>query len=357
MPHSAISHGIDSGGRATSAVVREEPFEALEEEWATLLSASQANPHFATPGWKRLWWKHLAPQRRPRLFAVRKERLLGLLPFVDDGDGGALMGDPEVNDYLDLVYLPGEIKRMCFALGEVLQGNDWSHVDLHCLAEDSATLRLARCTAAALGYDLQVEQEDVCPTLTLPSTWDEYLSGLSKKDRHELRRKLRRLEQAGVSRYQRLASANIGMQDADDFLSLLRSSRTEKAQFLNPARESYFRALLNADGLGHEVALYFLEFDGRRVAGTLCLEGPGELALYNSGFDPEYRSLSVGLLLKSHCVRDAIERGYSRFNFLRGAEPYKYDLGAHDTFIYHCRLQRPTTTGRAIGPTGLPNPR
>jgi len=329
----------------------------LEGEWSALLSASQANPHFATPGWKRLWWEHLAPERRPRLFAVRNERLLGLLPFVDDGDGVALMGDPEVNDYLDFVYLPGEFERICVALGEVVRGNAWSHIDLHCLAEDSATLRLARCTASAHGYELQVEQEDVCPTLALPSTWDEYLSGLSKKDRHELRRKLRRLEKAGVSRYQRLASSAIGVQDADDFLRLLRSSRTEKAQFLNPARESYFRALLNADGLGHEVALYFLELDGRRVAGALCLEGPGELALYNSGFDPEYRSLSVGLLLKAYCVRDAIERGYPRFNFLRGAEPYKYDLGAHDTFIYHYRLQRPMTPAREVGPSGSPSPR
>ena len=31
----------------------------------------------------------------------------------------------------------------------------------------------------------------------LPATWDEYLGTLSKKDRHELRRKLRRLESGG----------------------------------------------------------------------------------------------------------------------------------------------------------------
>ncbi|MBI2911468.1 MAG: hypothetical protein HYY05_04940, partial [Chloroflexi bacterium] len=234
MPRSAISHGIDPGGISTGPVVREEPFEALEGEWSALLSTSQANPHFATPGWKRLWWKHLAPGRRPRLFAVREEGLVAVLPLVDDGDGVALMGDPEVNDYLDFVYLPGELERVCTALGEVVRGNAWSHIDLHCLAEDSATLRLARCTASAHGYELHVEQEDVCPTLTLPSTWDEYLSGLGKKDRHELRRKLRRLEKAGGSRYQRLASSAIGIQDADDFLRLLRSSRTEKAQFLNP---------------------------------------------------------------------------------------------------------------------------
>lgn len=323
-----------------NAVVREEPFEAVEGEWSALLAASSANPHFATPGWKRLWWQHLAPERSPRLFAVRDNRLIGLLPLVDDGGGVALMGDPEVNDYLDFVYLPGELETVCAAVGEILRGHAWSHLDLHCLAEESPTLRLARCTARANGYELQTEREDVCPTLSLPATWDDYLNSLSKKDRHELRRKLRRLEKAGISRYQRLPSSTIGTADADDFLRLLRSSRTDKAEFLNPARESYFRALLIADGLGHEVALYFLELDGRRVAAALCLEGPGELALYNSGFDPDYRALSVGLLLKAYCVRDAIERGYPRFNFLRGAEPYKYDLGARDTFIYHCLLQR-----------------
>ena len=62
--------------------------------------------------------------------------------------------------------------------------------------------------------------------------------------------------------------------------------------------------------------------------------------LYNSGHDPEYRYYSVGLLLHSLCLRDALERGYRYFDFLRGNEPYKYRLGGRDHRIYRIALER-----------------
>ena len=51
------------------------------------------------------------------------------------------------------------------------------------------------------------------------------------------------------------------------------------------------------------------------------------MGLYNSGFRPEAAALSPGLILLAHIIRDAIERGQRRFDFLRGEERYKYDFG------------------------------
>jgi CelD/BcsL family acetyltransferase involved in cellulose biosynthesis len=92
-----------------------------------------------------------------------------------------------------------------------------------------------------------------------------------------------------------------------------------------------------AEGLG---CLYMMEMDGRRVASVFCFDCGDELALYNSGYDPNYAHLSVGLLSKALCLGNAIERGKRRLDFLRGDEPYKYDLGGKDLEVYRCLIER-----------------
>ena len=62
--------------------------------------------------------------------------------------------------------------------------------------------------------------------------------------------------------------------------------------------------------------------------------------IYNSGYDPQYAYLSVGLLSKAACLRHAIEDGRKRLDFLRGNEPYKYDLGGKDLQVYRCLIKK-----------------
>ena len=88
------------------------------------------------------------------------------------------------------------------------------------------------------------------------------------------------------------------------------------------------------------VRLFFLEVDGARVAATLCFDYGNELSVYNSGYHPEYSHLSVGLLVKAFCIREAIAWGKERVDFLRGPETYKYHLGAQDQPVYRCLIGR-----------------
>ena len=79
----------------------------------------------------------------------------------------------------------------------------------------------------------------------------------------------------------------------------------------------------------------------------MCLEWDGTVGLYNSGFAPEAASLSPGLVLLSHLIRDAIARGRARFDFLRGEERYKleFEPTLHDVFRV------------TVGRDGAPHPR
>ena len=176
--------------------------------------------------------------------------------------------------------------------------------------------------------------------MALPQDWDQYLAGLTKKDRHELRRKLRRLASAGEHQWYCNFEPQAVEGSLDDFLSLVRLSREDKDHFLTPQRERFFRRAVAATAAMGLVRLFFMELAGQRVAAALCFDyGPCRM-LYNSGFNPEYSYYSVGLLLKAFCVRDAIEDGREYFDFLRGNEAYKYDLGGKDKVLYRTVVNR-----------------
>jgi CelD/BcsL family acetyltransferase involved in cellulose biosynthesis len=50
--------------------------------------------------------------------------------------------------------------------------------------------------------------------------------------------------------------------------------------------------------------------------------------------------LSVGLINKAFSIQAAIEEGRESFNFLKGDERYKYDLGAHDESLFDMTARR-----------------
>jgi CelD/BcsL family acetyltransferase involved in cellulose biosynthesis len=195
--------------------------------------------------------------------------------------------------------------------------------------------------ALAPGYGLRatVERLDRCPVLALPKTWDEYLGRLSGKDRHELRRKMRRLERELPGVTVRAHGETAGWDEAmSRFLTLHRLSKVGKARFMDERMERFFRSATTRLAAAGWARLWFLEFEGAAVAAFLCLEYAGSVGLYNSGFDPARAQLAPGIVLLAHLIRDAIERGFPVFDFLRGEEPYKYGFGPSPEDVLEVRI-------------------
>ena len=80
--------------------------------------------------------------------------------------------------------------------------------------------------------------------------------------------------------------------------------------------------------------------DRVRVASCICFDYDGTYLLYNSGYDPEKSSLSVGLLNKALTIQEAISQDIKEYNFLRGTERYKYHLGASDRAVFDLIITR-----------------
>ena len=133
----------------------------------------------------------------------------------------------------------------------------------------------------------------------------------------------------------------------DVFFNMMRPSREDKEEFLIPERERFFRHMSHKLCEAGYLRLYFLKLNNAPIAAVMCFDYGYTRFLYNSGYEPAYASLSSSLLLKALCLGDAINEGMQYFDFLRGAEGYKYHLGANDMRLIHLSIQRgfaPATT-------------
>jgi CelD/BcsL family acetyltransferase involved in cellulose biosynthesis len=306
--------------------------------WHQLLERRSWSSIFLTPEWQGIWWSRFGNgNARLRLLTIGPEESpLGLAPMALDGDTLSFVGDTDLFDYHDFIDVePG----FHAAFIERVADEPWKTMDLRSLPAFSPAMRALPDAYRALGYTVTIEDEDVVPGVDLPATWDEFLSVLRKKDRHELRRKMRRLESAGELHLVETTKETLG-QDFELFHELMAESREEKRDFMLPEREEFFRDIIEWSFDAGFLRLLFLELDGERVATTMSFDYGGRRLLYNSGYRLEHAPLAVGLMLNALCIKDAIERGLIYFDFLRGPEPYKYHLGGQDVGLHRIIINR-----------------
>ena len=126
---------------------------------------------------------------------------------------------------------------------------------------------------------------------------------------------------------------------ANEFLDLM-ATDLRKVEFLTPEMRVQFQHLIQAAHENGWLHLSFLDVGSRRAAGYLSFDYGDRLWVYNSGVNAAYLSLSPGWVLLGHMIRWAIENGRQEFDFLRGDEKYKYQLGGQERYIYRLTISR-----------------
>jgi CelD/BcsL family acetyltransferase involved in cellulose biosynthesis len=311
-----------------------------EERWDGLLRRAAAPSVFLTWRWQTEWAAaFVTTALQIHTVTAADGGLAGLLPLYEEGPGlFRVLGGVDISDYLDVIAEAGREEEIWQALLQhrAAQRAEW---DLHAVRAASPTVSLLPRLAPSVGLRAVAAVEERCPVLALPGTWDEYLARLPGKDRHELRRKMRKLERELPAVGIRSHATAEGWDDAlTRFLVLHRRSKIGKARFMDDRMERFFRAGTLALVERGWARLWFLESDGTPIASFLCLEYAGSVGLYNSGFEPEHARLAPGIVLLAHVIRDAIERGIPTFDFLRGEEGYKQDFGPRPEDLYRIRV-------------------
>ncbi len=334
--HSEVLHYYSV---SMSYTVTQESFDSLTSYWINSGHRLKWDSVFVLPPWLEVWWRKFQSGAELYLGVVGEQSdIIGIAPLQVKEGKASFIGSADVCDYMDFVVAPERENDFFSTLLDDLRQKGVNYLDLRALRSDSPVVTNLVGMAQSRGYDVSCHTEAVSVELDLPSTWEEYLGMLTGKQRHELRRKLRRLEEMGSIDYRIVEDkARVhGVMDA--FLKLFSDSRREKAAFMTDQTESFFRAMAETMAEVKLLKLGILELEATPVAMVLCFDYNDSVYLYNSGYDPRYRYLSVGLLSKALCIKDSIEKGRKRFDFLKGAEEYKYRLGGKDVPLYNCQI-------------------
>jgi CelD/BcsL family acetyltransferase involved in cellulose biosynthesis len=328
----------------------ENGFAELQPAWNSLLARSRSDNLFLTWEWQSTWWRCLGTGDLWLLAWHQDATLVGIaaLYLATDQKGTrrlALVGCIEVSDYLDVIADANYAEPVLQALLAWLTGPDapaWDVLDLCNLPQVSPTPRQLPELAAGMGLAALTEVDDVCPVIALPDDWEVYLEQVvNKKQRHEIRRKLRRIEREARVHCYVVGEGQDLAEETAAFIELHRLSTQEKHSFMTPDMQAFFQEMTQAMAKAGWLYLTFIEVNGDRAAAMLGFLYHDHLLIYNSGYDPQaYADLSPGIVLTSYTIQDAIGQGVQVFDFLQGDEVYKYRFGATDTVVYRTQVWR-----------------
>jgi CelD/BcsL family acetyltransferase involved in cellulose biosynthesis len=316
-------------------------------EWGELLSKDPNKHVFATADWNRLWWEEFGAGKDLFLLTMRRAGdLTALLPLFRQEEGELkilrFIGGVDLTDYLGPICSLEDRDDVAETLVSWLleTGVEWDEFDAHCLPVPFGFADYLVDHADRRGLQFHLEQEETSAVLPLPEDWEMYLSSLDSKQRHELKRKRRRLGRDHPDAVFRTATEESFDSDLKTFVEMHRGAEGHKGHFMSPGIASFFERIGRSFMAKGALRLDFLEIGERAVASTFGFEEGHTFYVYNSAYEPDAARLSPGFVLVSELVKESIERGTKILDFLRGPERYKYQLGAEAIPLNNVRLLR-----------------
>ena len=314
-------------------------------QWKEVLARDPDRHIFATPEWNRIWWEEFGEGKDLFLLTMKRDGdLVGIVPLYRKHEGEKkllrFLGGIDLTDYLGPISAIEDRREVVEGLvswlgtGEV----EWDEFDAHNMPVPFGFGEFLVEGADRHGYRFEMEQEETSAILLLPETFDGYLEALEPKERRELKRKNRRMTREAPDARFRTATEETLETDLKYFVEMHRGAEGHKGHFMKPEIATFFeRVARSLMPLGW-LRLDFLEVADRPVASTFSFELGGRFYLYNSAYEPDFARLSPGVVLVSRLIEECIERGLTTFDFLRGQERYKYQLGAQAVPLNNVRI-------------------
>ncbi|MBI3167474.1 MAG: GNAT family N-acetyltransferase [Chloroflexi bacterium] len=321
-------------------------------EWNELLKESISDTPFLRHEYQRLWWEHRGggEWKNAQLILVTAregDTLIGIAPlFIAEYENQPtllLNGSIEISDYLDVIVRKDDHARFVSGLLDYLASQfagNWSSLDWYNLPDDSATLAALKAEAKTRGWTHLEEVYRPTPRIALNGDFEEYLSRIEKKQRHEIRRKMRRAAESDMNVRFIIVDQTADIEPELNTFFELMVQDPNKAGFLHPSMREQMTAFLRAAHDGGYLWLGFLEIDGVKTAASLNFDYNGKLWGYNSGVSRSHMELSPGWVLLANTIQWCCENNRHEFDFMRGDEDYKYRLGGVNRFVMRVKVSK-----------------
>jgi CelD/BcsL family acetyltransferase involved in cellulose biosynthesis len=320
-------------------VTRREDLPALEARWDELAHNDPRDGLFRTSVWYRAWLEHVRPDAEPFVVVVRDgATIVGLAPlcrltYCDLGfrlKAVAWAGREVVSgDFLDFISENETRPQVISAILTFLDKarSQWGLLVIGELLKEGPTLDAMENMGGFNKLAARRQEDRLCPYIELPETFDAYLNGMSSSMRYHVRRRIRDIEKKGarmeVSSDPKEVSAHL------DTLIRLHLARWRRdnlpGTFGRKGFAEFLRQVCTNPPSGSSCRLYQLSHEGSPIAALLMFYFGQSALYYQAGWDPDSPlvSCSPGVVIMAHSIRDAIDRGFRYYEFLRGDEAYK----------------------------------
>lgn len=326
------------------------------ERWDPLVASSRIPSPFMRWAWHDAWARSAPPHEVNAGFALLLagdgETIRGILPLTVRSLRFRRVGVRALTwatrglgcpDHLDIPAIGGA--RLESAV-PTLDGLGWDLLLLTGVAEDAPNVARLLEAFSNRGCAVRRTLLDSCPYLDLPADWDAYLATLTPTRRQTIRRKERRLIRDHAMTVTDYAPDRL--EEGWTHLRALHDERWAGMGALAPPLAELLRRFSSQLAASGELWLTTLDLDGRPVAAWYGFAWFDTVYFYQGGRDPEWASHSVGAVLMGAMIRRAIERGYRRFDFLRGHDEYKLSWTTTQRAIYEIVVFRPGWRGALL---------
>ena len=309
----------------TAVLTTMQQLEAIERDWLDLWRELPDATPFQSPMWLLPWWRHFGSNDLSVIATQEGGRLRALAPLYvirEDGESLGLFLGTGISDYLDILGTPPPDLTK-------IECQMW---DLQQLRPESAMLKMTPPD----GWGDNVEEQDRCVLLSIENAGDELQNLLSTHSRKKLRYYKRSLDATFEDANAENLDALLGA------LFELHAARWQRRgmpgmladDVIQRFHREVARAMLDAGAL----RMHAMRSGDRIVAVFYGFAHRDTVSYYLSGYDPELEKHSPGTVIVAHAIENAVREGAKTFDFLRGAEDYKYAWGAKDRINYRRQI-------------------
>lgn len=327
-----------------------EAFLALEPVWNRLLEAAGIDAPFLTHEWLHSWWEAFGAGHQLRILVVHDGAVpvaIAPLMFSRIQLYGATVRRLGLianvhSPRTEFIVPNGQVRAAYRAIWRHLarEASGWDMLELCQVPSGSPLIEELPRLAVGDGFLTGRWEAGDSPYLSLTGDWTDFLSGLDRKHRSNLRNALKRLSAMGAVRLETVTAPDLVQDALEEGFQIEAAAWKGQAgtgMGCRPELRHFYTALSHRLAASGWLRVHFLTVNGRRIAFGYHVRRGSRLYLIKSGYLPDYAAYSPTSLMCSMVLQEAFAEGTEECDFLGDATPWKAkwtSLARPHTWLY-----------------------
>ncbi|MGC8554781.1 MAG: GNAT family N-acetyltransferase [Candidatus Acidulodesulfobacterium sp.] len=324
--------------------------ESIESEWNDLFDDSCGSNVFQSFDWNYVWLKSF----------LRKSDNIFIIAVYNDKEDGKLESiapfftrrfflflkslmfiSYDYSDYLDIIIRKNCDKEKIYSeiFDAIFLNNKFFNriadiINLKQVSKETLKL-ISECFKKIKKISLTYKESGSCYYFNLPDNIGDYMKQFNSKQRYNILKRVEKAESVNI-KYIAVSSENIDKSLFEKYLNIFFElhqkrwkDKGKRGVFYSDQIKSFFKELFIALFNKNRVTLSALEINNANIiASAACFDYDGKKQIYLPGFDTDYSGYHPGIVLIYNDIKEAINKKYKEFDFLKGGEEYKQRFGA-----------------------------